>query len=142
MLVSATLSNIHRENEVTVSSGESKKKIIIPSKPLGKGSSVTGGELLFLALATCFCNDIYREAARREMEISAVEVIVRGEFGREGEPASNIMYEAKVQSPGSTYDEIASLIRDVDRIAEVHNTLRQSTHISLRIPEPAPTQIY
>jgi|SRR5512133_183300 organic hydroperoxide reductase OsmC/OhrA len=135
MLISATLTNIHRENEVTVSTGDNKKKLIIPSKPLGKGSSVSGGELLFLALATCFCNDIYREAARRDMEIIAVEVIVKGEFGKEGEPASNITCEAKVESPSSTYEEIAALIKKVDEVAEVHNTLRYGTNISLRIPE-------
>lgn len=135
MFISATLSSIHRENEVTVSTGERKKKIIIPSKPLGKGSSVSGGELLFLSLATCFCNDLYREAARREMDISAVEVIVRGEFGNEGEPASNITCEAKVESPLSTSEEIASLIGYVDKTAEVQNTLRKGVNVTLKMHE-------
>jgi uncharacterized OsmC-like protein len=140
MLISATLTNIRRENEVIVSTGDHKKKLIIPSKPLGKGSSVSGGELLFLALATCFCNDIYREAARREMEINAVEVIVRGEFGKEGEPATSITCEAKVEAPFSTYEEVASLLKKVDEVAEVHRTLRNGTGISLRIPEPVNEQ--
>jgi uncharacterized OsmC-like protein len=136
MFISATLSNIHRENEVTVSTGDSKKKIIIPSKPLGKGSSISGGELLFLAVATGFCNAIYREAARREMDLSAVEVIVRGEFGDEGESATNITYEAKVESLSSSPEEINSLISYVDKVAEVNNTLRLGTSVSLRISEP------
>jgi uncharacterized OsmC-like protein len=56
--------------------------------------------LLFLALATCFCNDIYREAAKR-LKVQSVEVIVSGEFGGEGEPGSNIEYKAKIESDGS-----------------------------------------
>ena len=138
MLVSATLSNIYKENEVTVSTGESKKKIIIPSKPLGKGSSVSGGELLFLAIATCFCNDFYREAARRDIEINSVEVTVKGEFRTEGEPAENISYEVKAQSPNTPPQEITDLIRYVDRIAEVHNSLRRSIPVTLRIEQSAP----
>lgn len=136
MVISATLSNIYKENEVTVATGERKKKIIIPSKPLGKGSSVNGGELLFLSLATCFCNDLYREAARREIEINAVEVTVRGEFGEEGEQARNITYEVRAQSSNCSSEEIANLIKDVDRIAEVHNTLRKGTQVTLRIQQP------
>jgi organic hydroperoxide reductase OsmC/OhrA len=139
MFISATLSNIHRENEVTVCTGDSKKKIIIPSKPVGRGSSINGGELLFLSLATCFCNDLYREAVRRDIEIHSVEVTVKGEFGNDGEPASNITYEVKAGSSNSTPEEIAALIQHVDRIAEVHNTLRNGTNVSLKIPEPEKT---
>jgi uncharacterized OsmC-like protein len=44
--------------------------------------------LLFLALATCYCNDIFREAAKQGLKIDGVEVKVEGEFGAEGEPNS------------------------------------------------------
>jgi uncharacterized OsmC-like protein len=88
--------------------------------------------LLFLSLATCFCNDIYREAARRQMDITSVEVIVDGEFGKEGEPASKIQYNAIVQSAGSSLDEINDLINHVDTIAEIHNTLRKGIAVTLR----------
>jgi organic hydroperoxide reductase OsmC/OhrA len=138
MVITAIVSNIYRENEVTVSTGDSKKKIIIPSKPLGKGSSVNGGELLFLALATSFCNDLYREAARRDIDINSVEVTVKGEFGDEGEPASNVVYEVKAQSSTCTPQEITDLIRDVDRVAEVQNTLRTGVSVTLRIHDPTP----
>jgi len=136
MLISATVSNVYKENEVTIATGDVKKKIIIPSKPLGKGSSVNGGELLFLSLATCFCNDLYREADRQDIEINSVEVTVKGEFGADGERATNITYEVKAQSSSSTHQEIADLIRYVDGIAEVHNTLRKGVSVTLRIQDP------
>ena len=52
----------------------------------------------FLALAACYCNDIYREARKRGIEVEAVEVDVTGHFGNEGEPASEISYSAAVSA--------------------------------------------
>jgi dienelactone hydrolase len=40
----------------------------------GLGSSANGGELLFLVLATCYCNDVYREAAKRGIRAESAEV--------------------------------------------------------------------
>jgi len=63
------------------------------------------------------------------MEISLVEVKVSGEFGKEGEPGSNISYEAKVESVNSTAEEIEALVEYVDGIAEIHNTLRKGVEV-------------
>jgi uncharacterized OsmC-like protein len=38
----------------------------------------TGGELLFAALATRVCNDLYREAAKRDIAVQNVKVKVTG----------------------------------------------------------------
>ena len=89
---------------------------------------------MFLSLATCFCNDTYREAARRNVKILSVEVTVTGEFGKEGEPASNIAYEVKIEAPGTSSEDIADLIRRVDSVAEIHNTLRQGIPVTLKFP--------
>ncbi|MBT1699678.1 OsmC family protein [Fulvivirgaceae bacterium PWU4] len=131
MTITATIRNSHQQNDIVVSTNGNSKGVVIPGKVEG-GSSVNGGELLFLALATCFCNDIYREAARRKMTVTAVEVTVRGQFGKEGEPASNITYEANVQAPKSSPQEIAGLIAYVDGVAEVHNTLRKGVSVTLK----------
>jgi organic hydroperoxide reductase OsmC/OhrA len=133
MTISATIKNGSHFNHVTVSTESSQKSISIPAKHEGQGSVVNGGELLFLALATCFCNDIYREAFRRNMNVESVEVTVTGQFGKEGEPASDISYEAYVESPKSTPQQIRDLIAHVDKIAEVHNTLRKGVSVSLKM---------
>lgn len=132
MHISAKIKNTQQHNDILVSTEKSEKKVIIPGKPAGKGSSVNGGELLFLALATCFCNDIYREAAKRNMDIQSVEVVVNGQFGKEGEPGSNITYEAKIEAPSCSPAEINELILYVDKIAEIHNTLRKGVSVSLK----------
>lgn len=132
MTILATIKNSHQQNDVTVETNGNKKQITIPAKSDGQGSSLNGGELLFLSLATCFCNDLYREAVRRKIEIQSVQVTVRGEFGGEGEPASNIVYKADIQS-NSAQNEIAALITHVDQVAEIHNTLRKGVKVALQI---------
>jgi uncharacterized OsmC-like protein len=132
MKISSTIKNSYGKHDITVSTENSEKKIDIAGKAEGYGSSINGGELLFLSLATCFCNDLYREAKRREMTIVSVEVSCDGEFGREGEPASNIVYQVQVTAPSHTPEEIKALIEHVDRIAEVHNTLRKGIEVTLR----------
>ncbi|WP_290792318.1 OsmC family protein [Flavihumibacter sp. UBA7668] len=131
MQISASISNSGSHNEVKVNTTNKTKSLLIPPKSEGNGSSINGGELLFLALATCFCNDIYREASKRKMQIKSVEVFVSGEFGDEGTPGFNIQYETKVDCD-ATEEEIKDLIFYVDQIAEVHNTLRVGTPVTLK----------
>ena len=88
-------------------------------------------ELLFLALATCYCNDLYREAARREIEITSVEVTVEGDFGREGEPAKNTTCSAKVHGQ-ATENAIRELLQHTDKVAEIQNTVRIGTSVTLK----------
>ena len=85
---------------------------------------------LFLALATCYCNDIYREAAKRGFKVEHVEVEVEGEFGAEGEPARNVSYRAKVTAQASEA-QIRELMSQTDRVAEIQNTLRLGTPVIL-----------
>jgi len=106
--------------------------INITPKPDGFGSSVNGGELLFAALATCFCNDIYREAGKRNIKIEEAWVAVSGNFGGPGEPASDITYSARVKADAPEA-EIAELIRDTDKLAEIHNTLRKGVDVRLEM---------
>jgi organic hydroperoxide reductase OsmC/OhrA len=115
---------------VAVNTEGKAQELSIPAKPAGQGSAVNGGELLFLALATCYCNDVYREAAKRGMHVGRVNVEVWGDFGAEGEPARNVSYRAKVKAH-ATDAEIRSLMMEVDRLAEIQNTVRVETPVTL-----------
>ncbi|HEY0740996.1 MAG TPA: OsmC family protein [Chryseosolibacter sp.] len=130
MKIEATLTNTPNAHTVVVNTNGAAKPISIPAKSQGLGSSVNGGELLFTALATCFCNDIYREAARRSITVNAIEVKVAGEFGNEGEAAKSISYTVKIDSPNPPA-EVDKLIEHVDKIAEIHNTLRKGIAVTL-----------
>ena len=131
MTVSATIKNSFKKHEVFVHTNDTIQHIKINHKSLGLGSAVNGGELLMLAIATCFCNDIYREAAKRKLDIKSVHVVVSASFENESEPASNIQYQVKVDSD-NTETEISKLIKYVDSIAEIHNTIRKGIPVKLK----------
>jgi len=130
MKVTAILNNKHNEHHVTVTTDGNSKTISIPSKPTGYGSSVNGAELLLLSLATCFCNDIYREAAKRNIAVTEVSIEFTGDFGGEGEPGSNFQYKPHIKS-NATPEQLEQLIDDTDAIAEIHKTLRQGLQVTL-----------
>jgi uncharacterized OsmC-like protein len=90
MKISARVNNRYGKHEVSVRTNDIEHLLQVPPKANGTSSSVKGGEMLFLAMATCYCNDLYREAAARKINIKKVEVEVEGEFGKEGEPGKNI----------------------------------------------------
>ena len=130
MKIIATVENSKDNHQVTLQTNDNVHSIEIPPKSTGYGSSANGGELLFLALATCYCNDIYREAAKRNIQVQRLEVNVEGDFGAEGEPAKNVTYRAKVYANAGE-DEIRELMKFTDAVAEIQNTLRIVTPVTL-----------
>jgi uncharacterized OsmC-like protein len=130
MKISARVENSKDNHQVTLRTNENVHSITIPPKSTGLGSSANGGELLFLALATCYCNDIYREAAKRDIQVERVEVEVDGDFGAEGEHAQNVSYRARVFANAGE-EEIRDLMKFTDTVAEIQNTLRIETPVVL-----------
>ncbi len=130
MKISAHIRNSKGQHRIELKTNDAARSLDIPPKPSGYGSSANGGELLFLALATCFCNDIYREAAKRGIAVEGVEVEAAGEFEADGEPAKNIVYQAKISGRAGE-QELLDLLRHTDRVAEIHNTLRMGTKVEL-----------
>ena len=133
MKISARVTNRQSEHAVALRTGDHEHALAIAPKADGKGSSVNGGELLFLALATCYCNDIYREAKKRGIEVRGVAIEVEGTFGAEGEGAREIRYRASVDADARREDVLA-LMRHTDAVAEIHSTLRAGTPV-IRIEE-------
>jgi organic hydroperoxide reductase OsmC/OhrA len=67
--ISARVENSFGQHAATLTTNDHTHSIGIAPRTSGFGSSANGGELIFLALATCYCNDIYREAARRGIAV-------------------------------------------------------------------------
>lgn len=130
MKISARVQNSEGQHQVTLSTNQNIHSIDIPPKPTGFGSTANGGELLFLALATCYCNDIYREATKRGIKVERVEVEVDGDFGAEGEPARNVTYRASVTAQASE-EQVRALMKHTDQVAEIQNTLRVGVPVTL-----------
>lgn len=130
MRISATVENGAGSHEVTVHTEGSATALGIGAKENGRGSAVNGGELLAAALATCFVNDLYREAARRDLVIDGVRVTVESEYAGPGDPARSLSYSVRVESPEDPA-AIEALVRATDGVAEVHNTLRVGAPVTL-----------
>ena len=130
MKITAKVENSKDHHQVTLQTNDNVHSIAIPPKSTGYGSSANGGELLFLALATCYCNDIYREAAKRNLKVERVEVNVEGDFGAEGEHAKGVTYSARVFANAGE-DEIREMMEFTDTVAEIQNTLRIGTPVVL-----------
>lgn len=130
MKITARLSNAPCLHRVEVETEGRTQTIAIAPKSAGRGSSINGGELLFAALATCFCNDLYREAAKRGIDVQDVNVEVTGTFGNPGEPARDISYRVQVRAEASK-PAIDDLIRTTDSLTEIQNTLRAGCPVRL-----------
>src|SRR6185436_19560600 len=130
MEISANVTSSTSAHAATVRTGAVTQSLVVPPKATGLGSSVNGGEFLMLALATCYCNDLYREAARLRIPLDSVEVEASAEFPDIGLAATSIRYWARVSSPASV-SAIADLLRQTDAVAEVHNTIRAGVPVAL-----------
>lgn len=123
MDISARVRSDADGHAAVVGTAGAARTLAIPAKAAGRGSAVNGGELLALALATCYCNDLYREAERLGIVVTACEVVATARFDGIGLAATSIRYAARVESPASAAD-VERLLAETDRVAEIHQTLR------------------
>jgi uncharacterized OsmC-like protein len=129
--ISAQVKSRRGDHEVALETNGNAHSIEITPKADGFGSSVNGGELLFLALATCYCNDVYREAKKRGIKVHNVQVEVSGDFHETaGSRAENVTYKAIVEAEADE-DAILDLMRHTDTVAEIQNTLRAGVNVTL-----------
>jgi organic hydroperoxide reductase OsmC/OhrA len=132
MRIEASVRNQPDCHAVTLATDGASHSIAIAPRASGFGSRANGGELLCLALATCYCNDLYREAAKRGIVVAGVDVDVAAEFGAPGEPAASIDYRASV-SAHAPEPAIRDLMLHTDRVAEIQNTVRRGLDVRFEI---------
>jgi uncharacterized OsmC-like protein len=111
-------------------SGHRTLTIDRPAAAGGMGLGYSGGELLLLALGACYTNDIYREAMGRGIDVRSVSVEVQGDWGGDPVRAQNVTYTATVEADAPE-PAIRELIEHTDRVAEIHNSLRMGTQVTL-----------
>jgi len=96
----------------------------------GGGLGFNGGQLLYLAVAGCISNDLFREARAAGIELSSVRVKVSGDFVGEPAVSDEIQYEVEVEGDAPV-EQLRTLVEQVDEIAEIPNSLRQGTSVRL-----------
>jgi len=130
MKYSASMHNIDGRLDIVMAKGDETDTVEIATRKDGFGSSISGGEILFLAIATCYCNDLYREGKKFGVKVDSVEVDVDGDFGGPGEPASNVKCKIRITAQAGE-EEIRKLVEHTDSIAEIPMSLRKGTAITL-----------
>ncbi len=101
-----------------------------PTSAGGAGLGFNGGQLLYLAIAACISNDLYREAAAMGVVVADVVVEVDGDFPAPGSASTPI--EVAVDLAGDGPEEVlrALLDRVVD-MAEIPKSLIGTTPITV-----------
>jgi organic hydroperoxide reductase OsmC/OhrA len=129
MRVVANVRNTESTHAAEVGTDDAPRRdLAIPAECTGRGSSVNGGELLVMALATCYCNDLHREAARLGIVLHEIEVEASAEFDGVGLAARDIRYRARIASPEPA-ETITALLDATDAVAEIHNTVRAGREV-------------
>ena len=130
MEISAVVKSAGSDYSAQVRTDGGSQSISVPARTSGSGSAVNGGEFLMLALATCYCNDLYREASCLGIALDEVQVETTAEFPGVGLAAKDIRYRAAVVA-GAPEDAVRELIRATDAVAEIHNTIRSGVPVEL-----------
>jgi uncharacterized OsmC-like protein len=101
-----------------------------PSAAGGGGLGFNGGQLLYLSIAACWSNDIYREAATMDIELEGVEITVDGDFPSRGSGSTPIKVDVVVRS-AAPEERVRELIAEVERVAEIPRAIRDATPIEV-----------
>lgn len=101
-----------------------------PTDGGGRGLGFNGGELLYLAIAGCVSNDLFREARVLGIPIDRVLLLVGGDFSGDPAVSTDVVYDVELEGD-ATPDELRALIERVDAIAEIPNSLRRGTVVRL-----------
>jgi uncharacterized OsmC-like protein len=96
----------------------------------GGGLGFNGGQLLYLAIAGCISNDLFREAQARGIELTSVRVVAEGDFTGNPQVSGPVGYAVEIEGDASP-EVLGALVHDVDAIAEVPNSLRAGTPVRL-----------
>jgi len=134
MRSSVRIHNSQDQHPIDLSTGDRTSKIEIPPGPTGFGSSASGGSSSCSPFATCYCNDVYREAAKMGIRVSQVDVECSAAFPAEGQPAQDITYTAKIAA-GASPQQIRDMAAQADRLAEIQNTIRSAIPVTIRLVE-------
>jgi putative redox protein len=122
--------NVAGEPAAIGSAGALTLVIDRPADGGGRGIGFNGGELLYLAVAGCISNDLFREARAESIALDRVRVTVRGDFS--GSPAVSEPVEYDIEIAGDApAEKLRALVQRVDEIAEIPNSLRRGTEVRL-----------
>lgn len=102
-----------------------------PAAAGGGGLGFNGGQLLYLSIAACVSNDVFREAVTMGVTVRRVAVEVDGDFPARGAASTAIDVRVTVEAEADDAT-IDALVAEVDRVAEIPNSLRGTVPVTIR----------
>ena len=102
-----------------------------PTAAGGGGLGFNGGQLLYMSIAACWSNDLYREAATMGIDLDGVEITVDGDFPSRGSGSTPITVDVIVRSEAPEA-KVRELIAEVERVAEIPRAIREGPPIEVR----------
>ena len=121
---------VHGQQTAVGSAGPFTLVVDRPADAGGGGLGFNGGQLLYLAVAGCVSNDLFREAEGFGVSLSRVMVTVRGDFAGDPAVSQEITDDVEIEGDASA-ERLEELVAHVDRIAEIPNSLRLGTAVRL-----------
>ena len=122
--------NVAGEPAAIGSAGPHTVVVDRPADCGGRGVGFNGGQLLYLAIAGCVSNDLFREARADGIALARVRVVVDGDFQGDPPVSTDVTYDVEVAGDAST-EALERLVAKVDAIAEIPNSLRAATAVRL-----------
>src|SRR6478736_6173148 len=108
--------NVAGEPAAIGSAGPHTVVVDRPGDAGGRGVGFNVGQLLYLAIAGCVSNDLFREARAAGLAIDRVRVRVRGDFTGDPAVSGEVEYDVELVGDGKP-DQLQALIERVDEIA-------------------------
>jgi putative redox protein len=108
-----------------------------PAAAGGGGLGFSGGQLLYMSIAACWSNDLYREAATMGIELDGVEITVDGDFPARESGSTPITVDVVVRS-SAPEERVRELIAEVERVAEIPRAIREGPSITVRAEVTTP----
>jgi len=109
--------------------------VTVDGGPTALGSA---GPLSLVAdrpVAACVSNDVYREASTLGIVIRRVAIAVDGDFPARGAPSGPIEVTVAIDADADDA-AIDALLAEVDRVAEIPNSLRGTIPVTIRRVRP------
>ena len=97
----------------------------------GHGLGFNGGQLLYLSIAACVSNDIYREAGSFGIDVRRVAIAVDGDFPARGAPSTPITVVVDIEADADD-GQLDRFLEEVDRVAEIPNSIRGTVPVVIR----------
>ena len=135
------MSDAYRVSMVTVDGGPTALGstaagpfTLIADRPVaagGGGLGFNGGQLLYLSIAACVSNDVYPEAGTMGTTVRRAEAEVVGASPARGAASTPIDVRLTIEADADDA-AIDALVAEVDRVAEIPNSLRGTIPVAIR----------